>query len=363
MSGTEVFEVVDPGLLTTVQDLGRAGHGPEGITEGGAADGWSLAVANALVGNPPDAAALEITLIGPTLRALRPVTVGLAGTIAGRIVGSGTTVAPGTGVSLGAGATLRLDGPATGARGYLAIPGGVDVPVVLGSRSTALGAGFGGFDGRALRAGDRIRAGDPVEGSREAAAGDARATRDAARGDARATVTPSSWPVGTVAPTAIWPGSPAPEPGPVRFLPGPHADDLGAPALAALTAYDWIVDAASDRVGLRLAGPTLPGTSIGELASHGVIAGAIQLPPDRRPIVLLVDHQPTGGYPVLAVVIRADLPRLAQLAPGMSFRFVETTRNHAREALRARRRAYDAALTTMRDDARWDDLWRSAGAR
>jgi len=346
VTGREVLEVVEPGLLTTVQDGGRPGLASEGISHGGAADTWSLAVANALVENPRDAAALEMTLIGPTLRALRPVTVALAGTIPGRIVETGATLRPGTAVTLQTGATLRLDGPATGARGYLAIPGGVDVPLVLGSRSTALGPGFGGFDGRALRRGDRIRAGVQLSAANDAGR-ELTATADA----------------GTLlTPPAIWPGSPAPAPGRIRFLPGPHAFDLGPGLLTALADEEWIVDVASDRVGLRLTGPPLPGDSMGELASHGVIAGAVQLPPDRRPIVLMADHQPTGGYPVMAVVIRADLPRLAQLSPGMTFRFVETTPTDARGALAAGRRAYEAALTTLREDTRWDDLWRSAGA-
>ena len=329
MAGNDVLEVVEPGLLTTVQDGGRPGLTAEGVTPGGAADSWSLSVANALVGNPHDAAALELTLVGPTLRALRSVTVALAGTIGGRVIETGVTVRPGTAVPIAAGMTLCLDGPATGARGYLAIPGGVDVPVVLGSRSTALGAGFGGLDGRPLRAGDRIRAGAGGQG--------------------------------LLTPATTWPGAPAPEPGDIRILPGPHAADLGPAALEALAASDWIVTTASDRVGLRLDGPALPGEPAGELASHGVVEGTIQVPPDRHPIVLLADHQPTGGYPVVAVVIRGDLPRLAQLAPGMSFRLVGTTRNQAREEQAARRREYGAALTAMHQDVRWDDLWRSAG--
>jgi allophanate hydrolase subunit 2 len=131
--------------------------------------------------------------------------------------------------------------------------------------------------------------------------------------------------------------------------------------LEALAAHDWTVSTASDRVGLRLDGPALPGEPTGDLASHGVVAGAIQVPPDRHPIVLLADHQTTGGYPVVAVVIRADLPRIGQLAPGMSFRLAGTTANFASGELATQRRAYDADLAALREDARWDHLWRSAG--
>src|SRR5205823_6301646 len=163
-----------------------------------------------------------------------PVTVAVAGTVAGRIDETGAAVMPGAALTLAAGTTLRLDGPATGARGYLAIPGVINVPVVLVSRSTALGAGFGGLDGRALRAGDRLRAGDKPR------AGDTLRACDSLRAGAEAAL---------LAPPATWPGSAAPEPGPIRLLPGPHADELGPAALDALTSSAWTVSPASDRVG------------------------------------------------------------------------------------------------------------------
>ncbi|MEO5965186.1 MAG: biotin-dependent carboxyltransferase family protein [Candidatus Limnocylindrales bacterium] len=340
-----VLEVIDPGLLTSVQDLGRPDRGPEGITRGGAADTWSLAVANALVGNDAGAAALECTLLGPVVRALRAVTVGIGGTMAAHVVETGMLVRPGASVILEEGWTLALESPGTGgARGYLAVPGGIAVPVILGSRSTALGAGFGGFGGRALRAGDRLTVAAPPD----------RRTPPAAR----------------------WPGEPAVGPGPVRILPGPDAIELpedaladqplvdGAladGALARLIAGPWLVNHASDRVGLRLDGPTLPRRLSGERASHGVVAGTIQLPPDGRPIVLLVDHQPTGGYPVLGVVIQADLPVLAQLAPGASVDLRLVTPGDARQALAERSLAFDAGVSALREAARWDDLWQGAG--
>ena len=330
MPGPAVLEVLDPGLLTTVQDGGRPELATEGITRGGAADRWSLAVANALVGNPADAAALELTIAGPTLRPLRAITVGLAGTIGGRIPGRGLAVAPGTAVTLQPGDTLHLDGPATGARGYLAVPGGVDVPVVLGSRSTALGAGFGGLEGRPLRAGDRIRATAP----------DDALVRNPAR----------------------WPTEAAPAPGPIRVLLGPHATDLGAGASRALLAGPWAVGPASDRMGIRLAGRPIPGDAYAELPSLGVVEGSVQLPPDGLPIVLLADHQPTGGYPVIAVVITADLDRLAQLPPGAPIQLAMTTLEAARTAREAPRESFAAGVAALRADAGWDELWLSAGA-
>ncbi len=328
-----VLEVLDPGLLLAVQARGRPGLATEGVTPGGAADGWSMAVANALLGNDLGAAVLEATLLGPTVRALAPVTVAIAGTMPGRVVGTGQPVPPGSSVTLAAGEDLALEAAVDGARGYLAIPGGIDVPVVLGSRSTALGAAFGGLEGRALRAGDRL-------GARPAAT--------------------------LVVPGAHWPGPPSPPrvttTSPLRVLAGPHAAELGPDALRALVDGAWTVSPAGDRVGLRLAGRPLPGLATGELASHGVVTGAVQVPPDGMPIVLLVDHQPTGGYPVVAVVITADLPRLGQLAPGAPVAFRLVTTVDARAALARTDAAFADAHAHLREAAGWDELWRGAGS-
>ena len=208
----------------------------------------------------------------------------------------------------------------------------LDVPVVLGSRSTVLSAGFGGFDGRALRLGDRLAAGDPDR----------------------------------VLPPARWPGTPAPEPvdarRPLRIVPGPDSDALGPAALDGLETNAWTVSPTSDRVGLRLDGQALAVDAAKELASHGVTEGAVQIPPDGRPIVLLVDHQPTGGYPVVAVVITADLPRLGQLAPGAEARFQLVTGAHAVGLLAADREAIREALEHLPGPAGLDDDWPTAGA-
>ena len=217
--------------------------------------------------------------------------------MAGTVTETGERVVPGSTVTLRAGDTLALE-PATGARGYLAVPGGIDVPVVLGSRSTALGAGFGGLDGRALRAGDRLA---PAEDR--------------------------------TIPHAHWPGVPAPvtvsATNPLRVLAGPHAADLGAgcarrvprdgPGPSARRATAW---------GCASTATRSPAPRPRSSSSHGVVAGTIQLPPDRRPIVLLVDHQPTGGYPVLAVVItrRPRPPRPARAGCARVVRAIDTRR-------------------------------------
>ncbi len=148
---------------------------------------------------------------------------------------------------------------------------------------------------------------------------------------------------------------PLPKRNPFRLLPGPAA------GLEALVATEWTVDAASDRVGLRLEGPRLPATASGELLSHGVVTGAIQLPPGGAPIVLLVDHQTTGGYPIAAVVITADHPRLGQLRPGARVRFAATTIDDARLALAQQREALARGVAALRAGSAWDALWQSAG--
>ena len=338
MTADEVLEVIDGGLLTSVQDLGRPGWAGSGVPHGGACDPWSLAVANIGCGNLPDAPALELTLVPPTLRLLRATTLGFAGADLGlRLQRAGTDrpFLPGSAIHVAEGDILVPGSPSgTGARAYLAVAGGIDVPRVLGSASTALGAGFGGIDGRALRAGDRLAAAPPLAGARHAAPH-------------------------TVPPVVERTTDPAT---PLLVLPGPFSGRPGDAELRrAFLAATWRVGAASDRMGLRLDGPPLEPADTTDIPSHGVTWGTIQLPPDGRPIVLLADHQPTGGYPVLAVVIAAERPRLGQLRPGAEVRFEETTRSTAIEALRAQQTRLAALVAAAGDARRWDDAVDSAG--
>jgi antagonist of KipI len=326
-----MLEVLEAGVLSSIQDAGRPDWTHLGVPVGGACDSWSLAVANLLAGNDADAAALEMTLVGATLAVREPMTVGLAGADLGGVVReSGKHLLPGRSYRLQAGTTVAFPGDAgarTGGRAYLALPGGIDVPLVLGSASTALGAGFGGLDGRLLQPGDVLRA----AGQR------VRAPR----------------------PEAVWPAlgnDPLTPPDrPIRLLAGP------APGLEAIVAAYWKVGAGSDRVGLRLEGPSIEAPAPGELLSHGVVTGAIQLPPDGAPIVLLADHQTTGGYPIAAIVITADHPRLGQLRPGASVRFAATTIDEARLALSRQREALARGAAAVRAGSAWDELWQSAG--
>lgn len=299
------LHVLRPGLLTTVQDLGRRGHQREGVPVGGAMDAVSLRLANLAAGNPPGAAALEITLAGPTLRFAEDALVALAGAELPAEL-DGQPIPDWRPVRVPAGATLALGRATSGARAYLAVAGGIAVPPVLGSRSTYLGAGFGGLDGRALRASDVLPVGEPCALARRI-----RATLGA-EGEAAApwSVAASLRPPVGVTPT-------------IRLTPGTHADALTAESRSALLGAEFRVSPRSDRMGYRLAGPTLRLSEPIELVSEAVAEGTVQLPPGGEPIVLMADRQTTGGYPRIAQVATVDLPLLAQLRPGEAVRFRE----------------------------------------
>jgi KipI family sensor histidine kinase inhibitor len=279
------LEVLDGGLLTTVQDEGRPGYRRLGVSAAGALDAPALRRANAAVGNAPGAAALECTVAGPTLRFLRTTRFAVAGADLGAVLDRADLgpwpVPSGTPVVARAGNVLSFTGRRTGCRAYLAFAGGLAVPAVLGSRATDRSAGFGGFEGRALQGGDRLGLGAPV--------------RDG----------------------AALPAVPPPEDEViVRAVLGPQSEGLTPAALARLFGEAWTLGPASDRVGCRLLGPRLDHAGPAEIASDGMVPGAIQVPPDGQPIVMLADGPTTGGYPKAATVVSADLPRLAQLLPG-----------------------------------------------
>lgn len=270
--------VLAPGPLTTVQDLGRPGRAAEGIGRSGACDRASAGLANRLVGNPVGAAVLEVTAGGLVVRADAGVWVALTGARC-----TGTPYAAPTWVP--AGSTLRLGAPVSGLRSYLAVRGGVAVDPVLGSRSTDLLSGLGPAP---LAAGDVL-------------------------------------PVGTADP---WPGvdaAPVAEPAAgelvVAVRPGPRADWFADDVHRTLVTTSWSVTGDSNRVGLRLAGPELARQRDGELASEGMVRGALQVPPSGQPVLFLADHPVTGGYPVIGYVADADVDRCAQLAPGQTVRF------------------------------------------
>jgi biotin-dependent carboxylase-like uncharacterized protein len=311
-----MLEVSEPGLETTIQDGNPRQLAHLGIPSGGASDPWSLAVANLLVGNQADDAAVEVTILGPRFAVLRTCVIGLAGADLGALVPEeGRRLAPGSSYLLHAGSTLRFEGGSSGARAYLALAGAVDVPEVLGSRGTCLPGRFGGIEGRALRAGDVLR---PVHAWDPSTAG-------------------RVWPDRTWRPVG----------GPIRLLPGPPT--LSAPtkgAFEALVETAWLVAPSSNRVGIRLEGTPIevdPQTA-GRLVSRGTVPGSVQIVPGGQPIILFVDSPTTGGYPIGGVVATADLPLVGQLGPGDSVQFIATSLDDARAALAAQRRLLDRAM-------------------
>jgi biotin-dependent carboxylase-like uncharacterized protein len=338
MSAEAVFEVVEPGLLTTVQDAGRPGLGSLGVPRAGACDPTGLAVANLLVRNRPDAAVLECTIAGPELLALRDVVVGIAGGDLGAVVRpSGRRLSTAGAHALAAGEWLALPGSpiaAAGCRAYLAVPGGFVVPAVLGSASTSLVGGFGGLEGRALRRGDRLAASGPHLDDRRLAG--------------------HRWPTDL----------PLPHPeDPVAILPGPAArTPAGRAALEVLVDTAWRVASASDRRGLRLEGPAISPGAPADGPSHGVPAGTIQVTPSGQPLVLLPDAGPTGGYPVLAVVATAELPIVGQARPGGTLRFRLVDLEEARASERDRRHRLASGAERLAAGDPWDDLPDLAGA-
>lgn len=286
-----------PGALTTVQDLGRPGWRASGVSPAGAADPFSLRIANLLVGNAEGEAALELTQTGPELEFPGGAMVAVAGApIDGLPWGRRVYLSPG--------ARLRLGAVSGGLRSYLACAGGFGLPRVLGGGGTDLRAGFGGLGGRALRAGDWL----PLRST------------EAPRGPVPWHVDPRLRPG--------WDGEVE-----LRVLPGPSAADLPG-----WSARVFTVGARSDRMGLRLEGEVFAGPPPGDLDSFPVIPGTVQVPPDGRPIVLLADAQTLGGYARLGYVITADLPRLGQLRPGDQLRFREVEIGEARALLAARER-------------------------
>jgi biotin-dependent carboxylase-like uncharacterized protein len=271
-----VIEIVEPGPFASIQDGGRPGYAGLGVARSGAFDRAALRLANRLVGNPADAAGLEVTLGGLVIRVRDAVTLAVCGAVCpGFDWGTATT--------LRSSATVRLGQPAVGLRSYLAVRGGIAAAAELGSRSTDTLSGLGP---PALRRGDRLRVGPHPVGDVSGA---------------------------TAAQVPIRPR--------LRVIPGPRDDWFTPAALERLVGATWTVRAESNRIGIRLDGPRLDRARADELTSEPTLPGALQVPPDGGPILFGPDAPVTGGYPVIAVVRDDDLDCAAQLRPGDPVRF------------------------------------------
>ena len=294
------LRVIRPGLLTTVQDLGRWGYQAGGMPVAGPMDSYSHKCANRLVGNPDNAAALEVTLIGPELEVEADALCVIAGATFDVTV-NGDTVDLSHPCVVPAGGRIRFGARRAGARAAFAVRGGVDVPPVLGSRATSVVARVGPFGGRALRADDVLPIGA--------------ASRDAQVPTPRALSLPDGG-------------------ARVRIMRGPHDGRFVADAFATLTTSRFVLSTQSNRMGYRLDGPSLNHLDDVEILSDATPIGSLQVPASGQPILLMADRQTTGGYPRIATVITADLPIAGQLAPGDWIAFTECTREQAIEALR-----------------------------
>ena len=294
------MRVIHAGLSTTVQDFGRYGFAHLGISPCGAADAISFRLANLLVGNEENAPAIEMTLQGATLEFDRNTVVAITGAMSDCKIGSYRTPSYAA-VEVPAGGTLQCGNTKDGARTYLAISGGIDVPRIMGSASTDLRGRFGGYEGRPLKDGDRLHSGRQIGTSRR------------------------------LRPGAL---DELPRNAFVRVTRGPQHEWFADDAIARLQISPYRVSEQADRAGLRLYGAPLPLRERRQLLTDGIPLGAVQVPQDGQPIILFVDQQTTGGYPKIANVIAADMHRIAQLRPRDEFRFEEVTFPEAIDALR-----------------------------
>lgn len=296
-----LIEVRAPGLLTTVQDLGREGFGSIGVSPSGAADPVALRIGNRLVGNLEGAAGLEMTLLGGTFAFPERAEIALVGADFSATLDD-HSVEMWSSLEVRPGQTLRVGPTRAGARCYLCVRGGIDVKLFLGSASTHLLSGLGGFEGRALRKGDVLRIGTSAGVFRTF-----RKRRVAAKA------------VAQLQPRKV-----------LRVTAGPQADWFSEEARTIFYAGTYRVSEESNRMGLRLEGPAITSAAGGEMLSEGVCLGAVQIPASGLPIILFVEQQTTGGYPKIANVISADLSSLGQLRPREEVRFelveIETAR-------------------------------------
>ena len=327
------LRIIRPGLLSTVQDSGRYGLQHLGVVSCGPMDAVALELANALVGNRSGEAAIEITVLGPEIEFQCDALVSLCGALFEAKAG-GVPVPANRPVLLPMHAVLRTGRALLGSRAYLAVAGGIATAPVLGSRSTYLPARFGGLEGRLLRAGDRLPLIENV----------ASVSLQRYRNLENKKETASLRTVGWSAPALTLPER---EPIVIHAMEGRHYTHFDAAAQRAFFEATWKVTPDSNRMGFRLAGPVLARAEAFEILSEPACLGTVQVPANGLPIALMADHQTTGGYPKIAEIAAADVPRLAQLAPGGTVQFARCTLEQAGELRRVLRQRVDAALRSL----------------
>jgi 5-oxoprolinase (ATP-hydrolysing) subunit C len=307
---SDVLVIDRPGLASSLQDLGRTGLQRYGVPVSGALDPLAARLANALVGNDESEAVLEMLTLGASFAVEADwLRIALVGSAVGLSV-DGVKIAANRSVTLGRGAQVAVHSFTDSACCYLAVSGGFAVEQVMGSRSTYARGGFGGFVGRVLKSGDRLALRDPTPRP-----GPDRRAGEIAYGD-----------------------------GPIRIVPGPQEDWFEPDSLARFFAEPYEITAEADRMGMRLAGPKLVHSNGFNIASDGIVTGAIQVPGNGQPILLLADHQTIGGYPKPGTIASADLPRLGRCRPGQNLRFTRITVAEAETVRRAQESAFRALV-------------------
>ena len=306
------MNVENGGLLTTVQDEGRFCWQQYGVMVSGAMDQESMRLANLLVNSPPGAAVLEATLQGPSLRFTEDEVIAVTGADMGPLL-DGWSVPMYLALPVRRGQVLTLGAARGGLRTYIAFAGGLDIPAVMGSRSTLLRAGLGGFRGRKLGTGDVLPLAAPV-----------------------------GW-LGRWSRRVLTPRTVTPPEAVIRVIPGPQEDRFQPESLETFLTAGYTVRADSDRMGYRLKGPPLVHRGGANIITDGIAFGSVQVPSDGMPIVMMADRQCTGGYTKIANVITVDLPLLAQCGPGTRLRFQAVTVEEA-QALLVRQRVRETRL-------------------
>ncbi len=306
MADLEILEILSPGILTSIQDLGRYGYGRYGVAPSGALDSYALRIANLLVGNRPDQAGLEAMLLGPAIRALADIVVAVTG---GNLQPrrNKQPIEMWRSHILKKDDILSFDSPLSGLRAYVAVGGGISVPPVMGSRSTNLSSGFGGLQGRTLEKNDILSSENYFQDVK---------TETRAFNAAWIPVYPNNWSL-----RVIW---------------GPQDDHFPDESRDSFLGASYKMSSDSDRTGIRLQGPVIrqkPDMQA-SIVSEGVISGSVQIPGDGKPIIILGETV-TGGYRKIATVISADLPLLGQIKPGDAVRFKAVSMAEARCALAA----------------------------
>ena len=294
---TRVFEVIQPGPLTTVQDLGRFGYQQYGVPTSGALDSYAFRVGNLLVGNEEGASSLEITLFGCQLRALQDTKVALTGANLAATI-NGEPAPAWESLSIKRGDVLSFSRLDSGCRACLAIAGGIDVPEVMKSASTYVKAHIGGLSGRPLRQGDTLKTHESTT-------------------SAAVTRLPSEYIPAYESQVTL------------RVILGPQDDCFTEEGIHTLLSSEYIVSTQADRMGYRLEGPRIEHRGDADIISDGIPLGAVQVPGDGLPIILLADRQTTGGYTKIATVISIDIPKVAQVKPGDKIKFQQITEEQA----------------------------------